>query len=69
MDQLKDGGRIIIPVGPAWNQDLVLLHKRSGKLEQRAVLPVSFVPMTGEAGGSPKAETRNPKEGRSPKSE
>jgi protein-L-isoaspartate(D-aspartate) O-methyltransferase len=69
MDQLKDGGRIIIPVGPAWIQDLLLLRKRSGKLEQQAVLPVSFVPMTGEARGSPKAETRNPKEGRSPKSE
>jgi protein-L-isoaspartate(D-aspartate) O-methyltransferase len=69
IDQLKDGGRIIIPVGPAWIQDLVLLRKRSGKLEQQAVLPVSFVPMTGEARGSPKAETRNPKEGRSPKSE
>jgi hypothetical protein len=33
------------------------------------VLPVSFVPMTGEAEGKPKPETRNPKEGRSPKSE
>jgi protein-L-isoaspartate(D-aspartate) O-methyltransferase len=69
IDQLKDDGRIIIPVGPAWNQDLVLLRKRGGKLEQQAVLPVSFVPMTGEAGGNPKAETRNPKEGRSPKAE
>ena len=48
VDQLKDGGRIIIPVGPARRQDLVLLRTRGGKLEQRAVLPVSFVPMTGE---------------------
>ena len=56
IDQLKDGGRIIIPVGPAWNQDLVLLRKRSGKLEQQAVLPVRFVPMTGEAKGNPKSE-------------
>jgi protein-L-isoaspartate(D-aspartate) O-methyltransferase len=48
IDQLKDGGRIIIPVGPARRQDLVLLRKRGGKLEQHAVLPVSFVPMTGE---------------------
>jgi len=67
--QLKDGGRIIVPVGPAWNQDLVLLRKRGGKLEQRAVLPVSFVPMTGEGGGIPKAETRRPKKGRDPKAE
>jgi protein-L-isoaspartate(D-aspartate) O-methyltransferase len=69
VDQLKDGGRIIIPVGPAWNQDLVLLRKRGGRLEQQAVMPVSFVPMTGEARGDPKTEIRNPKEGRSPKSE
>jgi protein-L-isoaspartate(D-aspartate) O-methyltransferase len=69
IDQLMDGGRIIIPVGRAWNQDLVLLRKRGGKLERQAVLPVSFVPMTGEAEGSPKSEGRQPKEGRSPKSE
>jgi protein-L-isoaspartate(D-aspartate) O-methyltransferase len=69
IDQLKDGGRIIIPVGSGRIQDLVLLRKRSGKLEQQAVLPVSFVPMTGDAKGNPKTETRDPKEGRRPKSE
>ena len=46
--QLKDGGRMIIPVGVIDGQNLVLLHKRGEKLEQRAVLPVRFVPMTGE---------------------
>ena len=69
IDQLKDGGRMIIPVGRIWNQELVLLRKRGGKLEQHAVLPVSFVPMTGEAQGEPKSETRKPKGGGSPKSE
>jgi protein-L-isoaspartate(D-aspartate) O-methyltransferase len=69
IDQLKEGGRMIIPVGRAWNQELVLLHKRGGKLEQHAVLSVSFVPMTGEAEGNPKSEDRKPKEGRIPKSE
>jgi protein-L-isoaspartate(D-aspartate) O-methyltransferase len=64
IDQLKDGGRIIIPIGPAWNQELVLLRKRGGKLQQHAVLPVSFVPMTGKAKGNPKPEPRSP-----PKSE
>jgi protein-L-isoaspartate(D-aspartate) O-methyltransferase len=56
VEQLKDGGRVIIPVGPRWNQELVLLRKRGGKLEQRAVLPVSFVPMTGEVEGKEKPE-------------
>jgi protein-L-isoaspartate(D-aspartate) O-methyltransferase len=47
--QLKDGGRMIIPVGRGRMQDLVLPRKQGGKLEQQAVLPVLFVPMTGEA--------------------
>jgi len=47
--QLKDGGRMIIPVGPMGNQQLVLLRKAGGRLQQHAVLPVSFVPMTGQA--------------------
>jgi protein-L-isoaspartate(D-aspartate) O-methyltransferase len=45
--QLKDGGRMIIPVGPLEQQELVLLHKQGGVLEQREVLSVRFVPMTG----------------------
>jgi len=69
VDQLKEGGRMIIPVGRAWNQELVLLRKMHGKLEQRAVLPVSFVPMTGRAAGNPKSRIQEPKEDRSPKPE
>jgi protein-L-isoaspartate(D-aspartate) O-methyltransferase len=47
--QLKEGGRMIIPVGPALDQSLVLLRKENGKLDRKAVLPVRFVPMTGQA--------------------
>lgn len=46
--QLKDGGRMIIPVGPMEQQQLVLLRKAGDRLEKHAVLPVRFVPMTGE---------------------
>ena len=49
LDQLKDGGRMIIPVGHFGNQQLVLLRKEKGELQRQAVLPVRFVPMTGEA--------------------
>jgi protein-L-isoaspartate(D-aspartate) O-methyltransferase len=69
IDQLKDGGRIIIPVGRIWNQELILLRKRGGKLERQAVLPVRFVPMTGEVQGKPKREAQEPKESPSPKAE
>ena len=49
VDQLKEGGRMIIPVGSFGDQELYLLEKKNGELQQRAVLPVRFVPMTGEA--------------------
>ena len=46
VEQLRDGGRMIIPVGPPENQQLYLLQKHGTKVEQQAVLPVRFVPMT-----------------------
>lgn len=49
VEQLRDGGRMIIPVGSGMNQDLVLLRKEGGKITKQSVLPVRFVPMTGEA--------------------
>jgi protein-L-isoaspartate(D-aspartate) O-methyltransferase len=49
IEQLKEGGRLVIPVGPGLEQTLYLFTKRAGILERRAVLPVRFVPMTGEA--------------------
>jgi protein-L-isoaspartate(D-aspartate) O-methyltransferase len=52
VDQLKDGGRMIIPVGPLWNQDLVLLRKQGSHLSRQAILPVRFVPMTRHLAGS-----------------
>jgi protein-L-isoaspartate(D-aspartate) O-methyltransferase len=49
VDQLKEGGHMIIPVGETSVQELYLLEKKNGRVERRAVLPVRFVPMTGEA--------------------
>jgi protein-L-isoaspartate(D-aspartate) O-methyltransferase len=48
VEQLKEDGRMIIPVGPAGNQELYVLRKKAGKVEKQAVLPVRFVPMTGD---------------------
>lgn len=52
VDQLKVGGRMIIPVG-SFAQELHILEKKEGGLQQKAVLPVRFVPMTGEAQRKP----------------
>ena len=55
VEQLKEGGRMIIPVGTLPDQRLYLLEKRGGKITERAVLPVRFVPMTG-GGVKPKGK-------------
>jgi protein-L-isoaspartate(D-aspartate) O-methyltransferase len=46
-DQLKEGGRMVVPVG-THTQELLKIVKRSGKIETTNVIPVLFVPMTGE---------------------
>ncbi len=48
-DQLKDGGRMVIPVGERFAQQLYLLEKKNGQLKESVSLPVRFVPMAGEA--------------------
>jgi len=50
IEQLKEGGRIIAPIGGIGNvQHLVLASREGGTLTHRKVLPVRFVPMTGKA--------------------
>ena len=52
IDQLKPGGRMVIPVGEMfYTQELLLVHKESdGKTTTRRTLPVRFVPLTRERG-------------------
>ncbi|CAD7847815.1 MAG: Protein-L-isoaspartate O-methyltransferase (EC 2.1.1.77) [Olavius algarvensis Delta 4 endosymbiont] len=49
-DQLAEGGRLVIPVGPAGDQELVLLKKINGKIRQQKIIPVRFVPMVDKKG-------------------
>jgi protein-L-isoaspartate(D-aspartate) O-methyltransferase len=51
VDQLVEGGRMVIPVGPRYSQELVLVVKEEGEIHQRDIIPVLFVPMTGEGVG------------------
>jgi len=48
IDQLKPGGKMIIPVG-RMEQDLVLIEKSEQGVSRRSTIPVRFVPMTGRA--------------------
>ena len=49
VDQLKVGGRLIIPVGD-YQQHLICIEKKpDGSVERKNIIPVAFVPMTGEA--------------------
>jgi len=47
LDQLRIGGRMILPVGE-FEQELVLVRKTEAGLSMESILPVRFVPMTGE---------------------
>ena len=53
MDQLKVGGKLVIPVGKTYQDLLVLTKRRDGGFDRESVLPVRFVPMTGQAQGRP----------------
>lgn len=47
IDQLGEGGKMIIPVGPTTtSQELKVLEKRNGKIRTRSLFSVSFVPFT-----------------------
>ena len=50
IDQLKPGGRMVIPVGgPSTTQSLTLVEKdERGNAQTRTLLPVRFVPLTGD---------------------
>lgn len=48
VEQLREGGRMVIPVGTV-NQHLTLLIKEKDGVKEEQVIPVRFVPMTGEA--------------------
>jgi protein-L-isoaspartate(D-aspartate) O-methyltransferase len=44
IDQLAEGGRLVIPVGTV-SQELQLLKKEDGKIVVESIIPVRFVPM------------------------
>ena len=63
VDQLKEGGLIVVPVGERHQQTLYLMRKKEGKLVREALRPTLFVPMTGtaEKNRKVKPDPSNPK--------
>jgi protein-L-isoaspartate(D-aspartate) O-methyltransferase len=50
LEQLKDGGRLIIPVGPSHAQELQLVRKEGGRIVIAKLEGCRFVPLIGEQG-------------------
>lgn len=57
LDQLKEGGRLVMPIGPSSHQELIRMRRTRTGFEKETLLPVLFVPMTGEV-RRPAAERR-----------
>lgn len=50
IDQLSEGGRLILPVGEGIDQELKLIRKEKSKVTMTSLLPVRFVKLKGEHG-------------------
>jgi protein-L-isoaspartate(D-aspartate) O-methyltransferase len=50
LDQLGQNGRLVVPVGSAAQQDLIVITRDGDRLQQKKLGPVRFVPLVGEAG-------------------
>lgn len=58
VDQLADGGRMLIPVGGRDQQELVLVRKDGFAVSRQPVAPVAFVPLVGKFGHPDEVEPR-----------
>ena len=59
LEQLAPGGRLVLPVGDGWGQDLLVITKQpDGTFRRETVAPVMFVPMTGEVRQQKPADAR-----------
>ena len=50
LDQLGEGGRLLIPIGDRDEQKLVMAERKGGQIALRDVAPVRFVPLVGHHG-------------------
>ena len=50
IDQLRDGGIMVIPVGNLYLQDMLVVKKMKGKIEKKSIGSFMFVPLVGKYG-------------------
>jgi protein-L-isoaspartate(D-aspartate) O-methyltransferase len=56
--QLADGGRLLVPVGPRWTQQLTRVRRVGGEFHIESLLGVAFVPLIGEHGWHERGSVR-----------
>lgn len=49
VDQLREGGRMLVPLGERYQQVFYLFEKQGGQLKPTKLIPTLFVPMTGKS--------------------
>ncbi len=50
LEQLAEGGRLVMPIGDEWSQHLVKVVKKGGRFYRTVLEPVRFVKLVGEYG-------------------
>lgn len=53
IEQLAEGGRLVIPIGPRDRQELTVVHREGGRVVRRELEPCVFVPLLGRYGQPP----------------
>jgi protein-L-isoaspartate(D-aspartate) O-methyltransferase len=53
LEQLADGGRLVMPIGPRDRQELVVVFREGGRIVRRELEPCAFVPLLGRYGWTP----------------
>lgn len=56
LDQLAEGGRLVIPIGASGDQQMIVVTREGGRLVETPVGPVAFVPLIGAAGFRPASD-------------
>jgi protein-L-isoaspartate(D-aspartate) O-methyltransferase len=57
-EQLAEGGRLVVPAGARWTQQLVRVRRDKGRLRRETTIGVAFVPLIGAHGWQRRGETR-----------